>query len=857
MGQSCDDNGHCTCKSNFMGIKCDKCAPNRFNPPLCEECNCDPKGVADNFFQRGGCATARPGELCTCKEKVTGRTCNQCKPLYWDLQKWRTDGCEACDCFRPGTIGGIGVCDLTSGQCVCKPAVGGSRKCDACKEGFFRLAGHNMLGCDSCDCDLGGTAHVAGETPGCKEDGQCSCRYGMISRTCNEIQPGHYLPTLFQHKFEIEDGYRLDGSNVRFAYDQAKFPGFSWRGYAAYSPLQTEVLQDISLTESSLYQMVLRYQNPNSVPITGTVRMSKADGTIVHKFSLDPTSGDPALMTVSGETGVYPSPFDLEPGRWTVSVSLDNDDSDNQEVLVDYFVLLPAEYTEPRILKYDITTPCLRDGSQDFCRDYIYPRADKFPNVDSTKAMNPTGADPYEFRGEPDDLENVGTDHVVQIINYQPEIKWVDVPNNGGAHVIVLDFFTPVPTNGSSLDVSTGKGSPGEAFIYDCPYKQLCRQVVTDAEGRVAQYRLDPRDTNIYIRSLAEDTNVAIDKVYLIPVADWSPDFITPFPKCVKDKMGKCRLPKPFPVATDGSAILLADGALEPAPENVYDPELLLAKLGGESGETQLVGKVPFEGAYILVAQYYQPNHPAMEAKAVVQDGHTTRPTGGDQMPADMFNVYEAVLPLPNCASAMGCRQPVVNAENPQTPAEFKLTETVDVKFELSGPDNAWIEYVLAVPTNEYDEKMLESDESIDRRGEFIQQCGQNSFYVPTNVDEGFCKAAVVSVAADFNNGAFKCNCDAEGANAKHRCEAFGGQCECKPNVIGRACSRCAPGFYGFPDCKACNCPVTATCNEETGECICAPHVTGTDEAPCSGKVDLFRPQAIPLNGVQNGGFDH
>ena len=50
-----------------------------------------------------------------------------------------------------------------------------------------------------------------------------------------------------------------------------------------------------------------------------------------------------------------------------------------------------------------------------------------------------------------------------------------------------------------------------------------------------------------------------------------------------------------------------------------------------------------------------------------------------------------------------------------------------------------------------------------------------------------------------------------------NRCQPFGGQCECKPNVIGRSCERCEPGFFGFPDCKECKCPSTATCNEDTG----------------------------------------
>lgn len=29
----------------------------------------------------------------------------------------------------------------------------------------------------------------------------------------------------------------------------------------------------------------------------------------------------------------------------------------------------------------------------------------------------------------------------------------------------------------------------------------------------------------------------------------------------------------------------------------------------------------------------------------------------------------------------------------------------------------------------------------------------------------------------------------------------FGGECKCKPNIIGRRCDRCAPGHHSFPDC--------------------------------------------------------
>lgn len=41
------------------------------------------------------------------------------------------------------------------------------------------------------------------------------------------------------------------------------------------------------------------------------------------------------------------------------------------------------------------------------------------------------------------------------------------------------------------------------------------------------------------------------------------------------------------------------------------------------------------------------------------------------------------------------------------------------------------------------------------------------------------------------------CQCDPTGSVSK-LCNEYGGSCQCKPNVVGRKCDRCAPGTYGF-----------------------------------------------------------
>ena len=42
------------------------------------------------------------------------------------------------------------------------------------------------------------------------------------------------------------------------------------------------------------------------------------------------------------------------------------------------------------------------------------------------------------------------------------------------------------------------------------------------------------------------------------------------------------------------------------------------------------------------------------------------------------------------------------------------------------------------------------------------------------------------------------CSCDPVGSFNYTTCEAYGGQCHCKPGVTGRDCSQCLPEFYGF-----------------------------------------------------------
>ncbi|XP_033744359.1 laminin subunit beta-2-like [Pecten maximus] len=94
------------------------------------------------------------------------------------------------------------------------------------------------------------------------------------------------------------------------------------------------------------------------------------------------------------------------------------------------------------------------------------------------------------------------------------------------------------------------------------------------------------------------------------------------------------------------------------------------------------------------------------------------------------------------------------------------------------------------------------------------------------------CYNLTFSISSVLHNGALECNCDSTGSEDLE-CNPAGGQCRCKPNVVGRRCDRCAPGTYNFgPDgCKPCNCVGEGSqdnyCDKQSGQCLCRRNIGG------------------------------
>ncbi|CAH8656384.1 unnamed protein product [Schistosoma intercalatum] len=191
------------CPDNRSGIRCERCAENFYGDPMkgipCKPCDCS-NNVDPREF--GNC-DGKTGECLKCLFGTSGKHCEQCLPGYRrNLKPMNTSdlsdliparGCSPCECNPIGTLAnygsqGIGVCNPETGQCPCKPGVGGVN-CDKCFDGFYGF--HTGQGCQPCDCNSVGAVQESCDD----RTGQCECRPNVIGRQCDQCRPAYFNMT--------------------------------------------------------------------------------------------------------------------------------------------------------------------------------------------------------------------------------------------------------------------------------------------------------------------------------------------------------------------------------------------------------------------------------------------------------------------------------------------------------------------------------------------------------------------------------------------------------------------------------------------------------------------------------------
>ena len=197
------------CLHQTTGVNCETCEEFYYNPQnisklsdeVCQRCNCNANGSRlEPGYTFLDCLKSDSSILysemksgdCFCKTNVKGSKCDQCKQGYFNLTASNGLGCQKCQCVQQGTVDGDISCTPDEGQCICKNFTTGM-KCEHCKDTFFNMRNENPNGCDSCQCNLGGSESIVCN----KTNGVCECHTDtIIGRQCNQLQNGFYYPSL-------------------------------------------------------------------------------------------------------------------------------------------------------------------------------------------------------------------------------------------------------------------------------------------------------------------------------------------------------------------------------------------------------------------------------------------------------------------------------------------------------------------------------------------------------------------------------------------------------------------------------------------------------------------------------------
>uniref|UniRef100_A0A5K3FHX5 Laminin subunit alpha-1 n=1 Tax=Mesocestoides corti TaxID=53468 RepID=A0A5K3FHX5_MESCO len=179
MAVGCDTvTGECHCGHHTAGPRCTECEPGSHGDPLrgeaCTPCGCHPRGSRTLECDK------RTGR-CQCNLFYEGQRCDRCVVGRGNVDA----GCPPCNCDPLGSIPQANAsCDPVTGQCVCKPGVGGTLECDRCADGYYNMG---INGCQSCECSNRALSTACHPTTG-----QCQCGEHVIGEKCDRCRTGYY-----------------------------------------------------------------------------------------------------------------------------------------------------------------------------------------------------------------------------------------------------------------------------------------------------------------------------------------------------------------------------------------------------------------------------------------------------------------------------------------------------------------------------------------------------------------------------------------------------------------------------------------------------------------------------------------
>ncbi|XP_036386703.1 laminin subunit beta-1-like [Megalops cyprinoides] len=283
-----------------------------------------------------------------------------------------------------------------------------------------------------------------------------------------------------------------------------------------------------------------------------------------------------------------------------------------------------------------------------------------------------------------------------------------------------------------------------------------------------------------------------------------------------------------------------------------------LVRVRDGAGLVFTIDNVPFPMEYDIILRYEPESMEDWEA--IVSISSVLLPSSlrcGNVLPSEQMYTVN----LPHNRRYMQTSRPFC--------FEPKNRYTVAIRFQRRGATqrqvNAYLlsDSVVLVPRYTELPGFQGNDSTSTQRREDMRRymCLESFLTAPTAPPAltQVCSSLTCSISAMLHDGALPCLCDPQGSLSAE-CARVGGQCQCKPSVVGRRCDTCAAGAFGFGPrgCIACEChahgSLSPQCHSVSGQCSCRPGVSGRQCDACKPGHWSF-PSCQPCQC--NGHADH
>ncbi|CAB0000022.1 unnamed protein product [Nesidiocoris tenuis] len=776
------ETGTCLCKEGFGGPRCDQCLPGFKDFPNCVPCNCSDVGSSSHSCDLSG--------KCACYERYSGKQCDQCSPGYYNYPD-----CLECGCKPEGSYGKS--CN-EQGDCNCRPEFEG-KLCDQCKEGYY-----NYPLCEQCDCvPAGVTKNFSGCGSQIAKGLLCDCKPRVTGRRCSECKPLYWNLQEYSPEGCIDCDCYTPGVIGGIAECDDKNSG---QCYCKRSVVSRECKEcadgSYDLQESNIFGCT-----DCGCDIGGALDSicNKTTGACKCKNRIEGRTCNKPLeqhyfptlhqLSFEVEDGVTPENHPVRYGfsesefpgfswkgyaffsRFQDSIKLDIEieHAALYRILVRYVNLLDEPVVGRIILRpiSDLETKL----------DVLFPpsREPNFVTVSGLAGGVPSPFIVSESSGKQWELiMNVDQYLLVDYIVLLPSsyfegnilVEDVKTPctreNARLSRGLCLMFAYPMISQFQPSYTEQAYGeNPNEPLLefYQEDFGNLDTMAKLNARQPILRYDLSPPKRERFVIVVnyysPADTNDTVP--VLVELNDYN-----------HIERGKVHL-TPCRYAWVCRQVVLDSSGRFGYFNNTSDKSTVTLQLDPDRID-------PIQDV-------------AIESIAAI--------------PFDSWS-SGYVKPSPTCVMIDGTCQ--------------VATYPPSLDLKKSMPDKRlWLDYVLVAPESKFKEVLM-SEGPVSNVDRYREECGRDHFHIDPNTTSEFCRNSIFTVTTQFNNGALQCSCNPAGSTSLH-CNKFGGQCECKNNVIGRRCDECKTGTYDFPNCKPCDCPNYAYCDIYTGERVRGPDI--------------------------------